>query len=61
MAKQEPFWAIVGKHGLYTGTWHTRSEAIAGHTRELNQSWKYSRSRGDRAIKITVVYQAPKT
>ena len=29
--QQDWLWVIVGVHGLYTGSWETRVEAIAGH------------------------------
>ena len=32
----ETFWAIKGRHGIYCGTWLTRGEAIAAHTRMLD-------------------------
>jgi len=28
-------WAIIGEHGIYTGWWLTRRDAIAGHVSDL--------------------------
>lgn len=47
-------WAITGVHGLYTGWWLTRKEAIKHHTMNLGETWEYCRSKGDRAVKIEI-------
>ena len=48
-------WAITGKHGLYTGTWFRRIEAIIAHSDALGKSWKKCYRDGDRAIKVKVI------
>ncbi len=62
----EKVWVIVGKHGLYFGTWATRGEAIDAHVRALygdpnsySEAWRQCRARGDRAVRATVSYGAP--
>ena len=58
----EKMWAIVGKYGLYTGTWFTRREAIVRHCRDLSNNpdigmtWQECRKRGDRAIRVTMTW-----
>jgi len=49
-------WAIVGVHGLYTGWWFTRHQAIIHHCNDLGISWTYARKKGDRAIKVKIIY-----
>jgi len=53
--KDEIFWAITGKYGLYTGTWLKRIEAIAAHSDVLGKSWRKCYQAGDRAIKVKVI------
>jgi hypothetical protein len=53
-------WVIVGVHGLYTGQWFTRKEAIFHHCRDLNKSWEYCKKKGDRTVKATITYKQPK-
>lgn len=47
-------WAIVGVHGLYTGQWLTRRDAIEAHTEALGVTWAYCRKKGDRAVPIQI-------
>ena len=47
-------WAITGVHGLYTGWWFTRKEAIENHTMSLGDTWGRCRRKGDRAVKIEI-------
>ena len=51
-------WAIAGVHGLYTGQWLTRSEAIDAHVQALGRSWTYCRKKGDRAVKVQIRWAA---
>ena len=64
----ESRWAIVGRHGLYTGWWFTRAEAISKHVNDKlivpsrsfpNEriAWRFLRSRGDRAVRVTIQIQ----
>lgn len=53
-------WVIVGVHGLYTGQWHTRREAIWNHCKDTGKGWIECRINGDRAIKARISYTKPK-
>lgn len=62
MAKPQTLWAIKGDHGFYTGTWLTRRDAIADHSRlcanDMEPHWKawLRRKRtGDSAVKVRMV------
>lgn len=70
--KRENGWAIAGPHGLYTGWWQTRAQAICGHligyhggnaaaTRGLTdaerQRWKRRKADGDRCVRVTLTYK----
>ena len=37
--QQGRLWVIVGVHGLYSGSWQTRTEAIAHHVRAKQGEW----------------------
>jgi len=50
----EIMWAITGNHGLYTGTFLLRKDAISLHIKDIGMTWKQCRAKGDRAIKVTV-------
>jgi len=50
----ETMWAIHGVHGFYIGTWHTRREAIMYHCAILGKNWWLCKSKGDRAVKVTI-------
>ena len=52
--KPEIMWAIVGKYGLYCGTWLRRCDAINQHCKDKGASWGACRKRGDRAVKVRV-------
>ena len=63
----ETMWAIHGNHGLYTGTWLTRKEAIKAHLasyvgrgilnkKEITRLWKIRKAKGDRAVKVEMTY-----
>ena len=59
------YWGICGADGvLYTGTWHTRKEAIDAHVMALfgtledrGKSWEKCRAKGDRATKLRIIYE----
>lgn len=53
--KDEIFWAITGRHGLYLGTWLKRIDAITAHSNILGITWKECYRDGDRAIKVKVI------
>ena len=53
--KNEIFWAITGKHGLYVGTWDLRGDAVEFHTTHLWKTWKQCCKDGDRVIKVSVI------
>jgi hypothetical protein len=55
----ETMWAIIGKHGLYCGTWRLRADAIAEHVWSKGRDWKSCRKTGDRAVKVTVTWSTP--
>lgn len=55
MEKSEIRWVIYGTHGFYTGTSHTRKEAIKEHISALGVSWDYCKRRGDKAVKCIVI------
>ncbi len=68
MFKKIVMWAIVGKHGVYTGTSYTRADMIREHVNALydipsdywpdtKTAWKGCREKGDRAVKVTVEYE----
>ena len=66
----ETAWAIIGVHGLYSGTWRTRVEAIGAHlkavvpmgqavnwgalTPDARREWRYRQRKGDRAVKVEI-------
>ena len=52
--KPEIMWAIVGKYGLYCGTWLRRCDAINQHCKDKGAAWGECRKRGDRAVKVHV-------
>lgn len=65
----ETMWAIHGVHGLYTGTWLTRKEAIVGHVNArlvvpcdryptIETGWKELKQKGDKAVKVEITYTA---
>jgi hypothetical protein len=47
-------WAIIGVHGLYTGWWFLRKDAIDAHKKALGKSWDYCKKKGDRAVMIEI-------
>ena len=47
-------WVIVGCHGLYTGQWLTRKDAISTHCEEKGHEWARCKRHGDRAVKALV-------
>ncbi len=58
------YWGICGELGLYTGTWHTRKEAIDAHVLALfgtldnrPKNWEACRTKGDRATKLRIIYE----
>lgn len=53
-AEQAKGWAIIGAHGLYTGWWQRRHEAIDAHCEALGKSWDYCKAKGDRVVKIKI-------
>lgn len=62
MKKKEKMWAIVGKYGLYVGTWLRRKDAILDHCKAkqveaTKEAWLICRRRGDRALKVEVSYE----
>lgn len=63
-------WAIVGVHGLYVGQCLRRRDAIDEHVRARfvvpsdrfpteKKAWAYCRKKGDRAVKISIVWKEP--
>lgn len=70
MTTKERGWAIVGKHGFYTGWWLMRRDAIAHHIASfedvgpyINRSylnekqkaaWHRRVGAGDRAVKVEI-------
>jgi hypothetical protein len=68
--RSEIRWAIVGRHGLYTGQSLTRRGAIQNHVRYFwpgfpktppdditRKLWATCRKRGDRAVKVAVTWE----
>lgn len=53
--RKDIYWAITGRIGLYTGTWFTRTDAIAAHSDALGKTWRECYRDGDRAIKVEVI------
>lgn len=58
MKKKVKRWVIVGVHGLYTGQWIKRKEAIEQHCEDLGKTWDYCKKKGDKAIKAEITYIA---
>lgn len=61
---EETMWTIVGAHGLYTGTWLTRREAILRHvvskygvSMTVDRAWRHCKKKGDKAIKVHITYE----
>lgn len=68
-------WAIIGRHGLYVGWHQTRRQMIAEHVSDIHgvasyvttrgldasqiKAWRECTKNGDRAIKVSIHYQAP--
>lgn len=55
MTKGQKCWAIIGKCGLYYGTWCYRLDATTHHAKSLGKTWNECRKSGDRAIKVYVI------
>lgn len=47
-------WAIIGVHGMYTGWWFTRTEAIKSHIGDLGITWQQAKKKGDSAVRVKV-------
>jgi hypothetical protein len=47
-------WAITGVHGLYTGQYLTRFDAIKDHTIALDTTCLKCKAKGDRAVKVEI-------
>lgn len=70
MAKRKQWtrWAILSDHGLYTGQYLTRRDAIADHVWHLRdglsrfapldksqiEAWQHCQKKGDRAVKVLI-------
>ena len=65
----ETMWAIHGAHGLYVGTWQTKSAAIADHANAkyvipcdkyptIQAAWRECKRKGDKAVKVKITYVA---
>lgn len=75
--KSQLGWAIIGRHGLYTGWWRRRCDAMAAHASEARRieepevspfvhgrqldeaqqiAWERCRARGDRLVRINIVW-----
>jgi hypothetical protein len=50
-------WAVVGRQGLYIGTWQRRRDAIAEHCAALGKPWNYCAGKGDRVVKVRVTWR----
>lgn len=54
---EEAFWAIYNpEFGLYTDTALTRKEMILRHCASIGSEWSECRKRGDRAVKVKIIY-----
>ena len=60
-------WAIVGRCGLYAGTWLTRKDAIKQHCIRkgdywndeiIKMVWNDCKKVGDKAVKVEVKYES---
>lgn len=53
--RSQIMWAIAYRdHGLYSGMWFTRKDAIREHIRDKGKSWRECKRSGDRAVKVNV-------
>lgn len=62
--KPQTFWAITDtrRGDFYTGTWHTRRDAIAKHGEDCRyegesakKAWRRRHKDGDRAVKVRLL------
>lgn len=53
MSKQTGF-AIKSEHGLYTGWWLMKRDAIKEHSELFEESWVERRKKGDRCVRIEI-------
>jgi hypothetical protein len=57
--RTETRWVIIGPHGLYTGQYITRKDAIIEHEQAFCGRWAQFRRLGDRCVKATITWEEP--